>query len=293
MAIEVTYKDPLYVGVWLKTALDKEWQKYDAVPVVPDYAPGHDLAQAWGFVVAGYFLIEQGLKAILFVSGGKPTKTHGLAGLFDKLRKSNQDTLSRCYEDFRHVFPGMLQFPPRTLRDFLVNLDGAPDGGNHIGSLDWRYFLTEERRGESMPLVSIDAMHEVALACVHLVQSRGKDDRARANTYSLRLHRRRHSAYMDRLNEELSASEWPEERDRLEVLWGPDYRGRHDYIVYQGKNAQSVFGLLPNFDELPYPVVDRRRELGLLGEQEVRPNTGPKRNSPVPDGSDVYRHVLH
>ena len=60
----VTYKEPLYVWAWLNTALKKEWQKYAATPVTPDMLPGHELAQAWGYVVAGYSLVEQGLKAV-------------------------------------------------------------------------------------------------------------------------------------------------------------------------------------------------------------------------------------
>ena len=62
MTDKITYKKPLYVSAWLNAALKKEWQKYAATPVTPDMMPGHEAAQAWGFVVAGYFLIEQGLK---------------------------------------------------------------------------------------------------------------------------------------------------------------------------------------------------------------------------------------
>ena len=60
MTDKITYKKPLYVSAWLNAALKKEWQKYAATPVTPDMMPGHEAAQAWGFVVAGYFLIEQG-----------------------------------------------------------------------------------------------------------------------------------------------------------------------------------------------------------------------------------------
>ena len=69
---ESTYKKPLYICAWLDTALEKEWQKYSATPVMPDMAPGHEEAQAWGYVVAGYFLIEQGLKGVLHMRDVQP-----------------------------------------------------------------------------------------------------------------------------------------------------------------------------------------------------------------------------
>ena len=89
----VTYKEPLYVWAWLNTALKKEWQKYAATPVTPDMLPGHELAQAWGYVVAGYSLVEQGLKAVLYVRGGEPKKGHELSVLFTDMPPEDRDIL--------------------------------------------------------------------------------------------------------------------------------------------------------------------------------------------------------
>ena len=50
MTGKIIYKEPLYVWAWLNTALEKEWQKYAATPVAPDMMPGHEAAQAWGYV---------------------------------------------------------------------------------------------------------------------------------------------------------------------------------------------------------------------------------------------------
>ena len=125
MTDEIAYKDPLYVWAWLDAALNKEWQKYAATPVTPDMGPGHELAQAWGYVVAGYFLIEQGLKGILYVRGIQPRKTHALSVLFTELSAKDQDVLRAYYDDFHHTFPGMSSFPLATLDEFLANLDGV------------------------------------------------------------------------------------------------------------------------------------------------------------------------
>ena len=160
MTKKTTYKDPLYVLGWLDTALKKEWQKYPATPVTPDMFPSHEIAQDWGYVVAGYFLIEQGLKAVLYMRGGEPPKIHALSVLFAELPVEDQGVLRAYYDDFCHTFPGMGSFPLTTLDDFLMNLDGGRNGQS-IESFDWRYFLTEEGRGASMPFVSINVMHEV------------------------------------------------------------------------------------------------------------------------------------
>ena len=48
------------------------------------------VAQAWGYVVAGYFLLEQGLKAVLYVRGVEPPKTHALSVLFAELSAEDQ-----------------------------------------------------------------------------------------------------------------------------------------------------------------------------------------------------------
>ena len=58
------YKELFRIWVWLNTALKKEWLKHAATPVTPDLMPGHEAAQAWGYVVPAYFLIEQGLNSL-------------------------------------------------------------------------------------------------------------------------------------------------------------------------------------------------------------------------------------
>ena len=47
----INFKDPLRMIAWLDTALKKEKEKYKKCPVIPDLVPGHEVAQAWGYVV--------------------------------------------------------------------------------------------------------------------------------------------------------------------------------------------------------------------------------------------------
>ena len=261
MTDKTTYKDPLYVLGWLDTALKKEWQKYTATPVTPDMFPSHEIAQAWGYVVAGYFLIEQGIKAVLYMRGGEPPKIHALSVLFAKLPAEDQDVLRAYYDDFCHTFPGMSLFPMTTLDDFLMNLDGGRNSQS-IGSFDWRYFLTEEGRGASMPLVSINVMHEVVYGCVNLIESIYKgDDKAAGNIYSWRLQRSRSGFHWNWLTVRANSSGWGEEGDRIEILWGPDYDDRYDYLVFKGDNWRTFFEPLPKAGEVELPIIDKRSEL--------------------------------
>ena len=271
MTDKVPYKDPLYILTWLDTALKKEWQKYAATPVTPDRVPGHETAQAWGYVVAGYFLIEQGLKAVLYMRGGKPPKTHALSVLFAELSAEDQDVLREYYDDFLHAFPGMSSFPLTTLDDFLVNLDGGRNSqGRHIGSFDWRYFLTESGSGMSMPRVSINAMHEVVYGCAQLVESIHKgDNEAAGATYSWRLHQwRKSELHRGWLTVRVNSPGWGQEEDRIEILWGPDYSGRYDYLVFKSDRFQWFFAPLPNAEKVELAMIDKRKELESFDPEE-------------------------
>ncbi|MYA44554.1 MAG: hypothetical protein F4087_06345 [Gemmatimonadetes bacterium] len=296
MTGKITYKKPPYVLVWLRAALEKEWQKYFATPVRPDLMPGHEAAQAWGYVVAGYFLLEQGFKAILHVRGKKPPKIHALSVLFAELSQEDQDTLRAHYDDFRQTFPGIRSFPLGTLDDFLVNLDGERSSrGHYTGSFDWRYFPTEEGKGKSMPVVSIHVMHEIVYGCVRLVGSihRGSDEPSRCS-YSWRLRRYRWKDYRDWLMIRMNSPEWGQGGDRLEILWGPDYRDRYDYLVFEGDRIRSFFAPLPNAEATELAVVDRRSELDSFDPAEgfrsigwVASHRSAKRRDPE------SRHVMY
>ncbi|MCY3817353.1 MAG: hypothetical protein OXG59_13810 [Gammaproteobacteria bacterium] len=294
MTEEITYREPLYIRTWLRTALQKEWQKFSKTPVMPDMAPGHEEAQAWGYVVAGYSLTEQGLKAVLHVRSVTPPKTHALSVLFAKLRADDQDVLREYYDDFRYTFPGMSSFPLSTLDAFLVNLDGAKNiRGQHIGSFDWRYSLTEKGSGVSMPLVSINVMHEVVYGCVQLVSSIDKgNQKAGRATYSWRLRWKRSRLLQDWLMVRMNSPEWGREGDRLEILSGPAYGDRYDYLVFEGDQVRSFFAPLPNVDEANLKVLDKRAELESFDPEEGFRSIGVTVSRLANRPKTVSRHVM-
>ena len=292
MTDENTYKEPLYICAWLETALKKEWQKYSAIPVTPDAVPGHEEAQGWGYVVAGYFLIEQGLKAVLHLHGVQPPKTHALSVLFAELPEEDQAVLRAYYDDFRHTLPGMASFPMGTVDEFLVNLDGSKDSrGQYIGSFDWRYFLTEKGSGASMPLVSINVMHEIVYGCVQLVSfiEKGTEEAGRANhSWRLRLERRRLQEYWLMVREESPG--WDQESDRLEILWGPDYRDRYDYLVFEGGQRRDCFAPLPDIE---LSIVDKRDELASFDLEEGLRSIGVMSGFPPRPQDTPSHHVMY
>lgn len=294
MTHKINYKPQLWVVAWLETALKKEWEKYAACPVKPDMVPGYELAQAWGFVIAGYFLIEQGLKAVLHVRGREPAKTHTLSILFAKLDERDRRVLEAFYDDFLHTFNGMASFPLRTLDEFLVNLDGATnDNGQYIGSFDWRYFLTQEESSVAMPLVSVNAMHEIVFGCVQLISSITREnERAERTTYSWRLRWLRSRDYQDWLMVRMNLAGWDGQGDRLEKLWGPDYRDRYDYLVFEGKKARSFFAQLPELQDLKLPMVDKRGEIASFNKEEGFKQIGITVMGPVDREQSKSKHLM-
>lgn len=294
MADKITYKDPLYVWYWLETALKKEWEKYAATPVTPDMVPDHELAQAWGYVVAGYFLIEQGFKAVLYVRSVQPPRTHALSVLFAELPAEYQDVLRTYYDDFHHTFPGMNSFPLTTLDEYLMNLDGAKNSrGQYLGSFDWRYFPTEKGSGASMPLVSINVMHEVVYGCVQLISSIDKgDEKADRATYSWRLYWKRSRLQRDWLMVRMNSPEWGQEGDRLEILSGPAYGDRYDYLVFEGDRIRPFFAPLPDAEEVGLPIRDKRSELASFDPDEGFRSIGVTVNRSARSREPGSRHVM-
>ena len=146
---ESNYKDPKWAVMWLDTALEKEEEKYARCPLNHnEMVSGHIAAEAWGYVVAGYSLLELSFKAQLHVLGNEVPQIHPLLDLFKKLRDFDQDTLREYYDDL------------------LGNLDG--DTGR--GSFDWRYFPIEEERSQQMPVVGIGFLHEITYGSNRIVE---------------------------------------------------------------------------------------------------------------------------
>ena len=245
---------------WLEVALKKEKEKYDKCPIVPDMAPGYDEAQAWAYIVTGYFLAEQSFKALLYLREKEAPKTHPLSTLFNSFDGNDKEVLREFYADYRATIGGFRgEFRFDALDDFLVNLDGDTDSNQ--GSLAWRYYLIEEV--PEMPFVSVDYLHEVVLGCNKIVEHarNGRFEPTRY-THSWRLRWERKKKYHAWLNARLNSDGWGDLGDRLEILWGPDYRGRHDLLHFVGTGMTPSFAAIP--DDIGAPIIDKREEIAAL-----------------------------
>ena len=258
----IDFKDPLYITIWLNTALKKEKEKYEKCPVMPDMVQDYVAAQGWGYVVVGYFLVEQAFKALLHVRGKPVSKIHSLSDLFDLVGQEDKEVLREYYNDFKVTIGGNTgQFPFKSLDDFLVNLDGDKDDrGNYIGSFAWRYFLIEEKRSQAMPLVSVEYLHEIIFACIQIVRFADSGGIGPSRqTRSWRMREERLEKYDKWLNDRMNSNGWDELGDRLEILWGPDYLGRYDLYLSKGKTHQIMFSEISRGYQLP--IIDKRKEI--------------------------------
>ena len=136
MASEINFKDSSKMLIWLDTALEFEWKKFTSNPIRRDIVVDYTHAQAWGFIVTGYFLLEQSLKALLHRCNCKTEKTHVLYNLFELLPSTQKNNLRSHYSDFVKIFPMLGQNTSDEIDGFLQNLDGDKSKG----SFYWRYF---------------------------------------------------------------------------------------------------------------------------------------------------------
>jgi hypothetical protein len=229
--------------------------------------PHHEAAEGWSFVVTGYILLEQSLKALLHFRGATPPRVHSLYGLFDLLDNDDKDTLREYYLDFKGASGGNIgAFPFGMLDDFLLNLDGGQKG-RATGSFDWRYFLIEQMQGQKMPLASVDYLHEVVYGTNRVV---GYAHNGRSNpsrfTYSYRLRSDRMRNYIPWLTVRMNSDGWRDLGDRLEILWGPDYRGRYDLMLFKSEGQHKYFSDIP--DSFDLPVIDKRTEIETFDAEE-------------------------
>lgn len=250
-----------------------EKQKYAKCPVKPDMVPGYVDAQGWGYVVIGYFLLEQALKLLLHLKGKPSVRIHYLFSLFDSLPQEEKDLLRDYYRDFKSSFTSSRPFPFAELDDFIINLDGDKKGKDskrsdrHVGSFDWRYFPIEEMQGGRMPVVSAEFLHEVVYGVVRVIEDdvHGKSE-ASESTYSWRMHFERKDKYRDWLTVRRKSDGWETLGDRLEIVWGPDYQGRHDFVVFRGNRMGIFFSMIP--DDHGLLVRDMRAEVDAFSAEE-------------------------
>ena len=248
---------------WLEVALEAEQEKYKQCPVLSDLMPGYSSAWGWGYVVAGYFLIEESFKALLSLRGTRAPTRHSLTILFDLFKPDDQGILREYYSDYRSTIGGHLaRYPFTTLDEFLENLDGDPNkrGTDYIGSFDWRYFLIEEPKSQNMPFMSVDYQHEVAYGCNQIVKSVHYGDiDPRQYTYGRRMFMERGSKYNAWLTVRINSEGWGDLPDRWEILRGPDPLERYDLLLFQEGSIHSYFAKLPENPSLP--IDDKRMEV--------------------------------
>lgn len=276
----INFKEPSSITTWLNAALKKEKEKYKKCPIMRDLIPDYVAAEGWGYVIAGYFLAEESFKTLLYVRGENVPKSHSLSTLFNLFDQNDKTIMREYYDDYQATIGGYRgMFPFKSLDDFLANLDGDKDRhGDHIGSFDWRYFLIEEKRSQKMPFVSVDYLHEIVFGCIQVIESanNGSFELSRY-THSWRMRRERERKYRDWLFVKMNSGGRNDLGDRLEILWGPDYRGRYDLYLFKGEKLGDYFSEIP--DDFELPVVDKRKEIEAFDAEEGYRSIGVTRTS--------------
>ena len=124
-----------------------------------------------------------------------------------------------------------------------------------------------------MPLVSIDYLHEVAYGCARIIEHAHSDlSEPSEFTRSWRMYRQRATKYRHWLTVRMNSEGWDELGDRLEILWGPDYRGRYDLYLFTDNVSKAYFSELPDAGTLP--VVDKRNEIETFDVEEGHRSIG-------------------
>ena len=261
---KIQFIEPQDIIMRLDAALETEREKYRQFPIPPDMAPYYREARAWGYVIAGYFLLEESFKALLHLRNIEVPRKHSLTMLFDLFEPDDKDILREYYSDYCATIDGhVASLPFATLDEFLENLDGDPNqrGSDYVGSFDWRYLLIEETKSQNMPFISIHYLHEVARGSINIIKYIHRGNKAinsRKDTHSWSIYWQNREKCGRWLNVRVNSDGWGELPDRLELLSGPDNRKRYDWLLFIGNNAQSFFSELPPNTTLP--IFDKRQE---------------------------------
>ena len=109
-----------------------------------------------------------------------------------------------------------------------------------------------------MPTVSIELLHEIAYGCIRMIEyaANGRFEPS-AYTHSFRLKWERDEKRTHWLMVRMNSTGWGEEPDRLEKLWGPDYKGRYDLLTFKGNRIKCCLAEIPKNSSLP--IVDKRK----------------------------------
>ena len=267
------YKGHTLALASLDRALEHEKKKNNQCPVLPDMAADHVNAGGWGYVVAGYSLLEQALKYLLHIRGKSPRRGHALLPLFRRLPPNDQIVLSEYYEDLRINRPDLRTYPLKDVKGFLKELDGKEGSA----SFDWRYFLIERNENGVLPYLSIDFLHEVGYGAIRLIEEAKYKHRALQHTYSFRCFWERQRKYLGWLRERMNKPGWDQLGDRLEFYGKFDHRGRSDFAVFQSASGEKMgsirFGQIPKNLGLPYVDMQTESQRILRSDLSATPNS--------------------
>ena len=84
-----------------------------------------------------------------------------------------------------------------------------------------------------------------------------------------------------------------QEGDRLEILWGPGYGGRYDYLVFKGDGFRQFFALLPNAEKTELAMIDKRKELKSFDPEEGFRRIGILISRPGKHREPESHHVMY
>ena len=116
-------------------------------------------------------------------------------------------------------------------------------------------------------MVSVEFLHEIAYGCTRMIEyAHTGHFEPSGCTHSWRMRWKRDRKCSDWLMVRMNSDGWDELPDRIEILWGPDYKGRHDLLLFKGNGAKSFFSEIPK--DCSLPTIDKRDELASFDVDE-------------------------
>ena len=262
---KMDYRDMMLVSN-LGRALSVEEKKYEeSLSWTRDMILDSEMAANWGSIVAGYNLVEIGLKLVIRAREDSHKNIHKVERLFSTLCEEDKRVLRLYYDDFLQETDYLKDFPFRGLDDYLSNLDHNRAGS--VGSVAWRYFLLEGNDLQMMSTVCVELMFELVRGCLDLLDSIGRGGLSGRFTISWRKHHwEQRNFYNDWLMVRINLPNQEPYKHHIELLWGPDYRDRYSYFVFDEAGTRRFFGRLPE-DTKGLPVVDKREDVKLFDRE--------------------------
>ena len=134
-----------------------------------------------------------------------------------------------------------------------------------------------------MPTVSIEFMHEVIFGTLRIAEyAANGNSKPSQHVYSLRKRRVRKGKFNHWLTVRMNSEGWEELGDRLEILWGPDYKNRYDMLLFKGGGREDYFCEMP--EDFDLPIIDKRAEVEKFDVEEGLRSIGITVNRPPRQG---------